>query len=155
MNVGLQGVITRHILMIFCPKTLYSFRLSQLGTRCQCFRGCLQLKSYTTWFIEITSKPNVITSQRGSAWQCYIGRWLSIRKHAFFHLSPWKSHWKLFWWDLQTRKILLRSVFRGRLHTEVKCNVFVTVVLPFFIYTFSTFPHLAYRSQFSTDSHAW
>ena len=33
-----------------------------------------------------------ITSQRGSAWQCYIGRWLSKGKPAFFHLSAWKTN---------------------------------------------------------------
>ena len=27
---------------------------------------------------------DTITSQRGSAWQCYIGRWLSKGKPAFF-----------------------------------------------------------------------
>ena len=36
----------------------------------------------------------------------------------------------------------------------VKYHTFVTLVLPFFIYFFP-FPHLAYRSQFLTDLHAW
>ncbi len=104
----------------------------------------------------------MITSQRGSAWHCYIGRWLSKGKHAFFRLSPRKNQWKFWnhfwhrwlrWWDLQTRQIWLRSVHRGRLHTVVKYHTFVTYVLPFFF--FCPFPHLAYRSQFWTDSHAW
>ena len=87
------------------------------------------------------SDCRAITSQRGSAWQCYIGRWLSIGKPAFFHLSAWKNQWKfknqfwhrwVRWWDLQTRQIWLRSVYRGRLHTVVKYHTFVTFVLPFF-----------------------
>ena len=40
------------------------------------------------------SMGSPITSQRGSAWQCYIGRWLSIGKHEFFHLLAWKNPWK-------------------------------------------------------------
>ena len=98
-----------------------------------------------------------ITSQRGSAWQCYIGRWLCRGKHAFFHLSPWKNHQKFsnqFWqtWlrlgDLQAHLIWLRSVHGWRRYTVVKYYGFVTFVLPFFL-----FPHLAYRSQLWTDSH--
>ena len=65
-----------------------------------------------------------VIRQRGSAWQCYIGRWLSIGKHAFFHLSAWKNHRKfrnyfwhrwLRWWDLKTRHIGLRSVHSGEI----------------------------------------
>ena len=37
-------------------------------------------------------ESNIITSQRASAWQCYIGRWLSTGKHAFYHLSAWKTN---------------------------------------------------------------
>ena len=40
---------------------------------------------------EYTTRGCSITSQRGSAWQCYIGHWHSIGKHAFFHLSAWKN----------------------------------------------------------------
>ena len=36
----------------------------------------------------------IITSQRGSAWQCYIGRWRSKGKPAFFHQSACKNQWK-------------------------------------------------------------
>ena len=54
----------------------------------------LQLKRITrkTTDDNVFDIITIITSQRGSAWQCYIGRWLSIGKHAFIHLSPWKSH---------------------------------------------------------------
>ena len=33
-----------------------------------------------------------ITSQRGSAWQCYIGRWRSKGKPAFFYCRPAKTN---------------------------------------------------------------
>ena len=39
----------------------------------------------------VPTLPQLITSQRGNAWQCYIGRWLSVGKHAFFHLSARKT----------------------------------------------------------------
>ena len=99
---------------------------------------------------------SVITSQRGSAWQCYIGRshqnlvgiwwecWETNGKPAFFHLSASRNQWEFYnqfwhrwlrWWDLQTRQIWLRSVHRGRLHTVVKYHTFVTCS-PFFLYMF-------------------
>ena len=58
-----------------------------------------------------------------------------------FHLSAWKNRWEFsnhffHTWlrrrDLQTCQKRLRSVHRWRLHVVVKCNTFVTFVLPFF-----------------------
>ena len=87
----------------------------------------------------------LVTSQRGSAWQCYIGRWRSKGKPAFFYQSACINQWKFWnqfwhrwlrWWDLQARQIWFRSVHRGRLHTVVKYHTFVTFVLPFFFIFF-------------------
>ena len=41
---------------------------------------------------QIQEEQPVFTSQRGSAWQCYIGRWLSIGKHAFSTCRPGKTN---------------------------------------------------------------
>ena len=87
-----------------------------------------------------------VISQRGSAWHCSIGRWLSKGKHAFFYLSAWKNQWKfrnhfwhtwLRWGDLQTHQIWSESVYNERRYTVVKYNGFVTFVLPFFRFLIS------------------
>ena len=103
-----------------------------------------------------------ITSQRGSAWQCYIGRWLSKGKHAFFHLSAWKNQWKILKPILAQVITLVRPTntpnlvqigSQGAPPHSGEISHFFDFCSPFFIYFFP-FPHLAYRSQFSTDSHA-
>ena len=87
-----------------------------------------------------------ITRQRGSAWQCYIGRWLCRGKHVFSTCRPEKTirnYQTIFqhtWWrrgDLQAHLIWLRSVHGRRRYTVVKYYGFVTFVLPFFRFLIS------------------
>ena len=47
------------------------------------------IKNLTSSAVE---KRMCIASQRGNAWQCYIGRWLSIGKHAFSTCRPGKTN---------------------------------------------------------------
>jgi len=58
--------------------------LQQLATLCSCDKRRICL--LYTQIIEITS-------QRGSAWHCYIGHMLFNRKNAILHLSAWKNQW--------------------------------------------------------------
>jgi len=95
-----------------------------------------------------------ITSQRGSAWHCYIGHVLSIGKIWFSTSRPGKKHWifcNQTWqawlrrWDLQTHQIWWRSVTKWRLHVVAKYNGFVTFFsrLFFFFSVSSASPQVA------------